>query len=235
MSAQSTPGRVAAGPLFLTPAGWLRACRKRCDPPKRCRGRQRAAPPGQQFRWNCAVSRRRRQRERVHCSRQGRSTASAPAAAPRRHRGHPIRHHRALPGARAARLAGRRRDHRRRVFRHIWTPPRGRDGRNTPCPASASPPSMPASSPASCRTAPPTQASIPPPRAGRRSGRMSDVGRERNGRFGRFVRWSGRSCPHSQMAVLDPTRTFPRAGARPARTPRQPSGQFSETDRTGAF
>jgi hypothetical protein len=32
------------------------------------------------------------------------------------------------------------------MFRRIWTPPRGRDGRNTPCPASAPWPSTPAAS-----------------------------------------------------------------------------------------
>jgi hypothetical protein len=47
------------------------------------------------------------------------------------------------------------------MFRRIWTPPRGRDGRNTPCPGVATPPSTPAPSPVSFRPAPPPPVLIP--------------------------------------------------------------------------
>jgi len=47
------------------------------------------------------------------------------------------------------------------VFRRIWIPPRGRDGRNTPCPASAALLSKPAPSPGSFRTVLPALASTP--------------------------------------------------------------------------
>jgi integrase len=47
------------------------------------------------------------------------------------------------------------------VFRRIWTPPRGRDSRNTPCPASAPWRSMPGPWPGSSRPAPPAPASTP--------------------------------------------------------------------------
>jgi hypothetical protein len=50
------------------------------------------------------------------------------------------------------------------VFRRIWNPPSGRNGLNTPCPESASPPSMPAPPPASSRPAQPRPASAPSPR-----------------------------------------------------------------------
>jgi hypothetical protein len=48
------------------------------------------------------------------------------------------------------------------VFRRIWTPPCGRDGRNPPCPALAAWRSTPAPPPASSRPALPTPVSIPP-------------------------------------------------------------------------